>query len=132
ITFSVAANTTAVAQYTPNSYTLSVQSAPPTGPTIGSSTGFGGTTNYAVTGLAPGAGVNLVAPPTDPTGLNPFSQWLVNNVAQTIGQPSLTFIMINDTTALAQYTASSYTLTVQSAPPTGLSIGSSTGNSGTT
>ncbi len=46
---------------------LSVQSAPPTGLSIGSSTGDSGTTNYTDV-VAYGASVNLQAPATDPAG----------------------------------------------------------------
>ena len=76
---------TAVAQYTLNGYTLTVQSTPPTGVVIGSSTGHGGTTNYTMTGVAYGTSVNLQAPATDPTGYT-FSQWTVNGAAQTPGR----------------------------------------------
>ena len=85
-------HTTAVAQYTLNSYTLTVQSTPPTGVFITSSTGNGGTTNYAVPGVASGTSVNLAAPATDPTGYT-FSQWTVNGAAQAAGQKSITFTM---------------------------------------
>ena len=113
-------------------YTLTVQSTPPTGLSIGSSTGDGGTTNYAIAGVASGTSVNLAAPATDPAGYT-FSQWTVNGAAQTAGQKSITFTMTAATTAVAQYTANiGYTLTVQSTPPTGLVISSSTGDGGTT
>ena len=56
----------------------------------------------------------------------------MNGAAQTAGQKSITFTMDGATTAVAQYTLNGYALTVQSTPPTGLSIGSSTGHSGTT
>ena len=59
ITFTMSAATTAVAQYTPNTYTLTVQSTPPTGVAISSSTANGGTTNYTMPGLAYGTSVNL-------------------------------------------------------------------------
>ena len=131
ITFTMAAATTAVAQYTANTYTLTVQSTPPTGLSIGSSTGDGGTTNYTVPTVAYGTSVNLQAPATDPAGYT-FSQWTVNGAAQTAGQKSITFTMTAAMTAVAQYTLNTYTLTVQSTPPTGLSIGSSTGDGGTT
>ena len=42
------AATTAVAQYTVNNYALTVQSTPPTGIVVTSSTADGGTTNYTV------------------------------------------------------------------------------------
>ena len=131
ITFTLTAATTAVAQYMLNTYTLTVQSAPPTGLTIGSSTGLNGTTNYTKTGVGYGASVNLQAPAADPAGYT-FSQWTVNGTAQTAGQKSITFTLTAATTAVAQYTLNTYTLSVQSTPPTGLSIGSSTGHSGTT
>ncbi len=81
-------------------------------------------------GVAYGTSVNLQAPATDPAGYV-FSQWTVNGAAQTAGQKSITFTMTAAATAVAQYTPI-YTLSVQSTPPTGLSIGSSTGDSGTT
>ena len=112
--------------------TLTVQSTPPTGLNIGSSTGDGGITNYAVSSVAQGTSVNLQAPATDPAGYS-FSQWMVNGVAQPAGQKAITFAMTSNATAVAQYISNSYyTLTVQSTPPTGLSIASGTGNSGTT
>ena len=131
ITFTMTAATTAVAQYTLNTYTLTVQSTPPTGLSIGSSTSDGGTTNYAVSSVAYGTSVNLQAPATDPTGYT-FSQWAVNGTAQTAGQKSITFTITAATTAVAQYTLNTYTLTVQSTPPTGLSIGSVLGYGGVT
>ena len=123
-------NIQAVAQYTP-SYTLTVQSTPPTGLSIGSSTGHAGTTNYSVLSVVSGTSVNLQPPATDPAGYT-FSQWTVNGAAQTAGLKNITFTMTAATTAVAQYTTNTYMLTVQSAPPTGLSIGSSTGDGGTT
>ncbi|MGO8703400.1 MAG: SMP-30/gluconolactonase/LRE family protein, partial [Candidatus Brocadiia bacterium] len=129
-------NILAVAQYTTgtDAYTLAVQSTPPLGLSIGSSSGDAGTTNYMVSGIADGTSVNLQAPATDPSGLYGFSQWTLNGVAQPVppvGTPtSITFTMTADTTAVAQY---GYTLSVQSTPPTGLSIGSSNmGQGGTT
>ncbi len=76
-------------------YTLTVQSTPPTGLSIGSSTGDGGTTNYTVPGIAYGTSVNLAAPATDPAGYT-FSQWTVNGAAQTAGLKNITFTMPAD------------------------------------
>ncbi len=132
VTFTMDGAMTAVAQYTLNGYALTVESTPPTGLSIGSSTGQKGTTNYYINkSVADGTSVNLQAPATDPAGYT-FSQWTVNGAAQTAGQKSITFTMDGDMTAVAQYTLNGYTLTVQSTPPTGLSIGSSTGHGGTT
>ena len=132
VTFTMDAAATAVAQYTPNmGYTLTVQSAPPTGVSIGSSASQSGTTNYTVTKVAQGTSVNLQAPDTDPAGYT-FLQWTVNGAAQTAGQKSITFTMDGATTAVAQYTLNGYTLTVESTPPNGLSIASSTGHAGKT
>ncbi len=132
VTFAMDGAVTAVAEYTANAgYTLTVQSTPPTGLAIGSSTGQNGTTNYTKTGVAYGTSVNLQAPATDPAGYT-FSQWTVNGAAQTAGQKSITFTMDGAMTAVAQYTVNGYTLTVESTPPTGLSIGSSTGQKRTT
>jgi hypothetical protein len=132
--FTMTAAMTAVAQYTANStgYTLTVQSTPPTGLSVGSSTADGGTTNYSVASVAQGASVNLQAPATDPAGYT-FSQWMLNGTAQPAGQKSLTFTMTAATTAVAQYAATSgYVLTVQSTPRAGVVIASSTGYAGTT
>jgi hypothetical protein len=132
ITFPMpAAAATAAAQYTLNTYTLTVQATPPTGVTITSSSADGGTTNYTVPGVGYGTSVNLQAPATDPTGYT-FSQWTVNGTAQTVGLKSITFTMTAATTAAAQYTLNTYALTVQSAPPTGIVISSTSGDSGTT
>ncbi len=131
ITFTMASPTTAVAQYTLNTYTLNVQSTPPTGIVITSDTGDGGTTNYTVPGVGYGTSVDLTAPATDPTGYT-FSQWMVNGAAQLAGQRAITFTMTAATTAVAQYTLNTYTLDVQSTPPAGIVVGSSTGDGGTT
>ncbi len=89
-------------------------------------------TNYTVPGVTYGTSVNLQAPATDPAGYT-FSQWTVNGAAQSPGQKSITFTMDGAVTAVAEYTANiGYTLTVQSTPPTGLVISSSTGQGGTT
>ena len=76
--------------------------------------------------------MNLAAPATDPTGYT-FSQWTVNGDG---ADRRAEVHHVHDdraaTTAVAQYTLNTYTLTVQSTPPTGLSIGSSTGHGGTT
>ena len=71
--------------------------------------------------------MNLQAPATDPTGYT-FSQWTVNGAAQPAGEKSITFTMDGAMTAVAQYTLNGYALTVESTPPTGLSIGSSYGS----
>jgi hypothetical protein len=131
VTLAMSADITAVAQYTTNTYTLTVQSTPPTGIVITSSTADGGTTNYTVPGVASGTRVNLRAPATDPAGYT-FSRWTVNGAAQTAGQKSITFTLTAATTAVAQYTTNTYTLTVQSTPPTGIVITSSTGDGGRT
>ena len=132
VTFTMDGAMTAVAQYTLNGYALTVESTPPTGLSIGSSTGQKGTTNYYLNkNVANGTSVNLQAPATEPAGYS-FSQWTLNGAAQTAGQKSITLTMDGDMTAVAQYTLNGYALTVESTPPTGLSIGSSTGQDGTT
>jgi len=132
ITFTMDGPVTAVAQYTRNGFALTVESTPLTGLSIGSSTGQKGTTNYYINkGVADGTSVNLQAPATDPSGYA-FWQWTLNGTAQTAGEKSITFTMDGDMTAVAQYTLNGYGLTVQSKPPTGVVIGSSTGNNGTT
>jgi uncharacterized protein involved in propanediol utilization len=131
VTFTMTAATTAVAQYTPNVYPLTVQSTPPTGGIITSSTADGGLTNYTVSSVGYGTSVSLQAPAVDPVGYT-FSQWTLNGAAQTAGQKSITFTVSEATTAVAQYTANTYALTVRSPLPTGVLITSSTGDGGTT
>ena len=132
ITFTMDAAVTAVAHYTANiSYTLTVQSTPPSKQVISSSTGNSGTTSYANT-VAYGTTVDLEAPATDPAGYT-FSQWTVNGAAQADGQKSITFTMDAAVTAVAEYTANiGYALSVQSTPPTGQIITSSTFHGGMT
>ncbi len=112
-------------------YTLTVQSTPATGIVIISTSGDGGTTNYTVAGIANFTTVQLSAPATDPTGYT-FSRWTVNDTAQPLGLKPLTVTITVDTTAVAQYTLNGSTLVVQSTPPTGLGIGSGTGDAGMT
>ena len=132
ITLTMEGAVTAVAHYASNAgYALTVESTPPTGLGIGSSTGQSGTTTYAKTGVPYATSVNLQAPATDPAGYI-FSQWTVNGAAQPLGQKSITFTMNGAVTAVAQYTLSGYTLTVESTPPVSLAIGSTTGQKGTT
>ena len=132
ITFAMGGDMTAVAEYTLNGYALTVQSTPPSGLSIASSTSDGGITNYTKTAGAYGASVNLQAPATDPSGYT-FSQWTLNGAAQSGGQKSITFTMDAAVTAVAHYTANvGYTLSVQSTPPTGAYITSSTSDGGIT
>ena len=132
VTFAMDGSVTAVAQYLPTGNALTVESTPPAGLAIGSSTGQKGTTNYTLnSGVGPGTSVNLQAPAADPAGYT-FSQWTVDGAAQTFGQKSITFTTDGALTAVAQYTLNGYALSVQSTPPTGLAIGSSTGQNGTT
>ena len=77
-----------------------MQSTPPTGSGIASSTGQSGTTNYTKTGVACGTSVNLQAPATDPAGYT-FSHWTLNGAAQAPAQKALTFTMTAATTAVA-------------------------------
>ena len=121
------ADTTAVAQYALNGYVLTVESTPPAGLGIGSSTGHSGTTDYTIPGIEPGTSVNLQAPAADAGGLFTFTQWTLNGVAQSAGAQAITFTPAASTTAVAQYTANSGTLAVQSTdlignPVPGLSI----------
>ncbi len=129
LTFTMTAGTTVVAVYVPTC-TLTVQSTPPTGVSVGSNTGNSGTTSYTCS-VGSGTSVNLQAPATDPAGYT-FSYWTLNGAAQASDQKAITFTMTAATTAVARYTLNAYTLSVQSTPPTGLSIGSSTGHGGTT
>ena len=131
VTFTMTAAATAVAQYTPSRCALAVQSAPPTGVVITSSTADGGLTNYAASGVEYGTSVTLQAPATDPVGYT-FLEWTVNGVAQTAGRKSIAFTVSAAATAVAQYTANTYTLTVQSTAANGIVIASNTGDGGTT
>ena len=127
-----AAALTAVAVYTTNTYTLTVQSSPPNGLSISSGAGDDGTTLYMVSNVPYGTGLDLVAPTADPAGYT-FSCWTLNGAPQAAGVKEITPTMpAMDMTAVAVYTTNTYALKVQSAPPTGLSIGSSAGNGGTT
>jgi hypothetical protein len=126
-----ATDTLEIAQYTLNTYTLTVQSTPPTGIVITSDTGQGGTTNYTAPGVPYETSVDLTAPATDPTGYT-FSMWTVAGVGQTAGQKAITLTMTAPTTAVAVYTANTYGLDVQSTPPTGIAITSDDGFGGTT
>jgi hypothetical protein len=107
---------------------LNVKSTPMTGIVITSSTGHGGTTNYTKS-VPPGSSVTLTAPATDPAGYA-FLYWKINSTVQPAGQKTVTFIMSAATTAMATYGA--INLSVQSTPPTGVVIESSTGHGGTT
>jgi hypothetical protein len=103
ITFTMDGAVTAVVHYTANTgYALTVQSTPPKGQVITSSTSHGGITNYTVPDVAYGTSVNLVAPTTDPTGYT-FSEWTVSGSAQPPGQKSITFTMTAATPAVAIY-----------------------------
>jgi hypothetical protein len=108
---------------------LTVQSLPPKGVVINSSTGHGGTTDYTVMRPVGGTTVALTAPDADPVGYV-FSKWKVAGVSQPAGQRTVSFALDTATTALASYAA--INLAVQSTPPTGVVIGSSTGHGGTT
>ena len=72
-----------------------VGSAPPSGLSIGSTTGDAGTTGYGLLGILPGTSVNLAAPATDPSGYV-FSEWTVNGAALTAGQKSVTFSAVTN------------------------------------
>ena len=82
--------------------TLTVQSTPPTGVTIGSTMGEGYPTNYTIPGAECPTNVNLQAPATDPAGYT-FSEWTVNGTAQTAGLKTISFVKTEPTTAVAQY-----------------------------
>jgi hypothetical protein len=113
-----------------SSHALTVESTPPTGVSITSSTADGGTTKYQKT-LSAGSPVDLQAPAIDPTGYT-FSQWMLGTSAQPPGQKEIQFTLNQSQTAVAQYSAIPYTLTVESTPPTNVSIRSSTGQNGAT
>ncbi|RPJ79574.1 MAG: hypothetical protein EHM20_01030, partial [Alphaproteobacteria bacterium] len=107
-------------------YTLSVNSSGTAGVTITSSTGHSGTTNYTKTVLS-GTSVSLTAPLT--AGGKTFNGWTgsVTSSSQTI-----TFSMTGAKTFTANYVTPTYTLTVNSAGASSVSISSSTGHQGTT
>jgi hypothetical protein len=133
----VTANGTASATGTytssPSTYALTVQATPMSDLSITSSTGEGGTTPYAVTTVSSGSSVVLTAPAADPTGAYIFCYWTLNGTAQTAGARQLSFNMPSaNTTAVAVYGCYTFILSVQSSGPTGVSISSTTGNSGTT
>ena len=122
-------DTTLQADYTPQLWTLTVNSAPVQA--IGITGTCPGTTDYSNSAVTDGTAVNLAAPADDPAGYS-FSSWTLDGAAQSSGQKSITFTMSADMTAAAQYTLNDYTLTIQSTPPAGLGVSSSTGDDGTT
>jgi hypothetical protein len=109
VTFSVSAATTAMATY--GAINLSVQSTPPTGVVIESSTGHGGTTNYTLQRLASGSTVTLTVPDADPAGYT-FYQWKIAGVAQLVGQKTIGFTISKATTVLAVYRTNTPTTTL--------------------
>jgi hypothetical protein len=125
-----------VADDTPMTYMLTVQSVnPATGVSIGSSTAHDGTTEYVAT-MSAGTTVNLVAPQYVGSGaerkrFNGWTGWVTS--------PSLSIdnTLNGNSTVVANYVDDpegvTYTLTVQSVnPATGVAIASSTGHAGTT
>jgi hypothetical protein len=93
------------------SATLEVQSTPVIGVAVGSSTGHGGTTDYAKL-VTPDASVNLQAPTGDPTGYD-FVKWMIGGSDQPAGQKSVSFTMPGTgATAVAVYAAQEWTLRV--------------------
>jgi hypothetical protein len=100
---------------------LNVQSTPLAGFAI---TGApAGTTNYSAQ-VANGMLVTLVAPSVAaPGGTDAvFDCWTLNGAPQAAGQTTLTFVISQDSTAQAAYHVVKRTITVQSAPITGVAI----------
>ena len=83
------AGATAVAVYTPESYTVTVQSTPLTGVASVQATATAGRrTTSSIRLSSPEKSVNLQAPATDPTGYT-FSQWTLNGLSQGAGQKTV-------------------------------------------
>jgi hypothetical protein len=117
---------------TPQTYTLTVNSSGASGVSISSSTGHGGTTNYART-VTSGTSVNLQAPQYvgSCASRTRFNGW---TGSVTSSNQSITFTMDGNKTVTANYVADpeTYTLTVNSSGASSVSISSSTGHGGTT
>ena len=111
--------------FVPN-YMLTVNSSGVSGVSISSSTGHGGTTNYAET-VTSGTTVTLTAPST--SGGKSFTGWTGSG---TSSNQTISFSMNGQKTVVANYAIPSYTLTVNSSGASSVSISSSTGHEGTT
>ena len=100
---------------------LEVQSTPVAGVSIAGAPA--GTTNYGAE-LEEGTEVNLTAPLTHADGGTDyyFVRWVLDDVDQPAGEPTLTFNIVDDALAMAVYHIVQRTLTVQSTPITGVSI----------
>jgi formylglycine-generating enzyme required for sulfatase activity len=135
ITFPMDGNKDIIANYVPDpeTYTLTVNSSGASSVSITSSTGHGGTTNYSKTGITSGTSVNLQAPQYVGSGASRtrFTSW-TGSVSSS--NQSITFTITSAMTVTANYVADpeTYTLTVNSSGASSVSIGSSTGHSGTT
>jgi hypothetical protein len=114
----------------PGGYTLSVQSTPITGVSIGSSTGHGGLTNYSLA-VKNGVQVTLNAPSADPVGYT-FVRWRLNSDEQGMNKKALSFLMAAPSTAVAEYKLTPCILNVQSTPIQKVAISSPTGQGGPT
>jgi hypothetical protein len=113
-------------------WTLNVASTPSQGIAINGT--YNGTTDYTASSVPNGTAVTLTVPSNDPTGTT-FQDWKVMLTGQspiTITQRTATFSMTANATATAEYRVTGILLTVQSAPITGVSITSTTGQPGMT
>ena len=121
VTFTLTADTTAVAVYQVRQWTLSVQSTPVQGASIGGTPS--GTTNYTAQ-VADNSTVSLTAPGAFSSGGADYTfvRWTVGGAAQPDGQAGVSFAINADTTAEATYAIQQWTVTVQSTPVTGVSI----------
>ena len=103
---------------------VSVQSTPITGISIdGDPAAFDGVTDYAVA-PAEGVAVDLTAPGTHSVGDTDytFDKWVLDDVDQTPGDTTVSFVTGGATKAVAVYTRDEWTLNVESTPITGVLI----------
>jgi len=112
----------AVAVYSVQTHTLSVQASPISNVEIGGTKP--GTTNYAIT-CTNQESVDLSAPGQVVSGGRRYNfvRWRVNGAEQPAGQTDLHLIIAADSTVVAAYEVQHYDLTVKSAPVSGFSIG---------
>ncbi|MHC4480406.1 MAG: right-handed parallel beta-helix repeat-containing protein [Planctomycetota bacterium] len=124
LSFSMAEDTTAVAVYAVAERTLTVQSTPLAGVQVGGSPA--GTTDYSAV-MARGAAVSLGAPASLTEGETDyeFVRWVLNGAGQPEGQASVAFSLSEHTSAVAVYAVVEHTLTVESAPVSGVQVGGS-------
>jgi hypothetical protein len=107
-------------------YTLAVNSSGISGVSITSSSGHSGTTNYTRS-VDSGTSISLTAPAV--VGSYAFTGW---SGAVVSSHATISFAMNGDRTVTANYQLVQYTLAVNSAGISGVSITSSSGHGGTT